>query len=136
MRRAQFGKSVHGRVFPVLAACFATAGLAPLAWGATTPPRPGSPGRQSASGTKATVACQKPRDHKIRCMMTIKGGATINGAISMRITRGSLVVAVGQGRVGRGKATLTMRVLHQMTSGKYNVAMTVTIKTSTVMGLR
>jgi hypothetical protein len=44
--------------------------------------------------------------------------------------------AVGQGRVVRGKATLTRRVLHQMTSGKYNVTMTVAIKTSTVMGLR
>jgi len=128
-------KPAHSRVLPALATCFAMAVLAPPAWGATTPPRV-SPGSQGPSGTKATVACQKPRNHKIRCTMAIKRGASINGTVSMRITRGSLVVAVGHGRIAHGKATLTMRVFHRMTPGKYNVAMTVKIKTTTVMRLR
>ena len=129
-------KSAHSRVFRALAACLATAALALPAWGATASPRPGSSGSQSPSATKTTVACQKPRDHKIRCTMTIKGGARIDGTVSMRITRGRLVVAVGQGRIAHDKATLTMRVFHRMTRGKYSVAMTIRIKTKTAMHLR
>jgi hypothetical protein len=45
----------------------------------------------------------------------------------MRITRGELVVALGHGRVTLGEATLTMRVLHQMTPGLYTVAMVLTL---------
>jgi hypothetical protein len=50
----------------------------------------------------------------------------------MRIMRGKLVVALGHGRVTRGKATLTMRVLHQMTPGQYTVAMVVTLNATQV----
>jgi hypothetical protein len=51
----------------------------------------------------------------------------------MRITRGKLVVAVGHGRVTRGEATLTMRVLHRMTPGQYTVAMVVTLNATQVV---
>jgi len=51
----------------------------------------------------------------------------------MRITRGKLVEALGHGRVTRGEATLTMRVLHQMTPGQYTVAMVLTLKAKQVV---
>jgi hypothetical protein len=51
----------------------------------------------------------------------------------MRITRGKLVVALGHGRVTRGEATLTMRVLHQMTPGQYTVAMVLTLNATRVV---
>jgi hypothetical protein len=54
----------------------------------------------------------------------------------MRITRGKLVVALGHGRVTRGKATLTMRVLHRMMPGQYTVAMVVTLNARKVLRLR
>jgi hypothetical protein len=85
-----------------------------------------SPGSQSPSKTTATVACKRLRHNQIRCTMTIKGGAGISGTVAMRITRGKLVVALGHGRLRRGTATLTMRVLRRMTPGLYTVTMVVT----------
>jgi hypothetical protein len=68
--------------------------------------------------------------------MTLKGGAGISGTVKMRISRGKLLVAVGHGRVTRGKAILTMRVLHRMTSGRYAVSMVVTLKSRRTLRLR
>ena len=53
----------------------------------------------------------------------------------MRITRRKLVVAIGHGRVTRGEATLTMRVLHQMTPGQYTVAMVLTLNSTQVVSI-
>jgi hypothetical protein len=68
--------------------------------------------------------------------MTIKGGAGISGAVTMRLARGTLLVALGHGRVKRGKATLTMRVLHRMTPGRYTVKMVLTVDVTRVLQLR
>jgi len=68
--------------------------------------------------------------------MTMKGGAGISGTVSRRITRGTLPVALGRGRVTGGKATLTMHVLHRMTPGRYTVAMVVAVNTTTVLSLK
>jgi hypothetical protein len=59
--------------------------------------------------------------------MTVKEGSGLSGTVRMRITRRKLVVALGYGRVMSGQATLTMRVLHQMTPGQYTVAMALTL---------
>ena len=54
----------------------------------------------------------------------------------MRITRGKLVVALGNGRLRDGEATLTMRVRHRMTPGsRYTVAMVVTLNATMVLRL-
>lgn len=68
-------------------------------------------------------------------MMAIRGGTGISGTVRMRITRGKLLVAVGQGRVTRGQATLTMRLLHRMTPGRYTVSMVMTITAKRVLRL-
>jgi hypothetical protein len=65
--------------------------------------------------------------------MTIKGGSGLSGTVTMRITRGKLVVALGQGRVTRGTATLTMRLLQRMTPGQYTVSMVVTLNATQVL---
>jgi hypothetical protein len=67
--------------------------------------------------------------------MTLQGGAGLGGSVTMRITRGELVFALGHGQVTRGVATLTMRVLHRMTSGEYSVAMVVTLNARKVLRL-
>ena len=68
--------------------------------------------------------------------MTIKGGAGISGTVTMRVTRGNMLIALGHGSVTGGRATLIMRVLHRMTPGQYTVAMVVTVNTTTVLQLR
>ena len=97
---------------------------------------PGSAGSGSRSGTNASVACKRPHADRIRCTMTIRGGAGISGTVRMRLARGNLLVALGQGRVTRGKATLAMRVLHPMTPGRYTVKMVLTVDVTRVLGLR
>jgi hypothetical protein len=87
------------------------------------------------SNTKANVACKRLSQNWIRCTMTLKGGATISGTVTMKIRRGRLVVALGQGRITRGTATLTMRVLHQMTPGLYTVTMVITLHAQMVLRL-
>ena len=87
------------------------------------------------SGAQATVACKRLHPTHIRCTMTINGGAGMSGRVRMRITRGDVVVALGNGRIRRGTATLTMRVLHRMTPGRYTVAMVVTLNATTVVRL-
>jgi len=67
--------------------------------------------------------------------MTINGAAGMSGRVRMRITRGKVVVALGTGRLRRGTATLTMRVLHRMTPGGYTVGMVVTLNATTVLRL-
>lgn len=78
------------------------------------------------SKTTAKVACKRLPDSKMRCTMTIKGGAGISGSVAMRIKRGKVVVAVRHGRLRHGKATLTMRVLRPITRGRYTVTMVIT----------
>jgi hypothetical protein len=89
-----------------------------------------------ASGTKMNAACKRLHSNHLRCTMSIKGGARINGTVTMRITRGTLLVASGRGRLSGGKATLTMRVLHRMTAGSYTVSMVVTIGATMVVRIR
>jgi hypothetical protein len=127
----------RSRALPL--ACLAIAALAQPALAQPSQgsqPKRGSPASQSQGNTKANVACTRLHPNHIRCTMTIKGGAGISGTVRMRITRGKLVVALGQGRLTRGKATLTMRVLHRMTPGRYTVAMVVTLNATMVLRLR
>lgn len=111
---------------PMAFACLAVAAFAPSAAGAAMQPG-GATGSQPASKTKAAVACKRPSRKRMRCTMTIKGGAGISGSVAMRITTGKLVVARGHGRLTRGKATLTMRIVRRIKPGRrYTVSMVVT----------
>jgi hypothetical protein len=125
---------VH-RSFALLAvlACIAVAAFASPALGAAKPP-----GMKPPSKTTANVSCKKLSSKKMRCTMSLKGGAGISGKVTMRITRGKLLVAVGHGRLRNGKATLTMSVLRPITKGRYTVSMVITdatIKAKKVLNL-
>ena len=85
------------------------------------------------TGTNATVGCKRLHARHIRCTMTIQDGGGISGTVRMRVKRGTLVVAHGEGRVRRGTATLVMRVVHRMTPGPYRVAMVLTITANRVV---
>lgn len=67
--------------------------------------------------------------------MTIKGGASISGTVTMRVTHGKLLVAVGHGRIRRGTATLTMRLRRRMAPGRCTVTMVVTLNATTMLRL-
>jgi hypothetical protein len=67
--------------------------------------------------------------------MTLIGRGGLSGTVTMRVTRGKLVFAFGHGRVKRGMATLTMRVLHRMPSGEYTVAMVIVLNARNVLHL-
>ena len=99
-------------------------------------PSPGPAGSGSPSGTNASVACKRLQADQVRCTMTVKGGPGISGTVRMRLARGKLLVALGSGRVTRGKATLTMRLLHPMTPGRYTVKMVLTVNVTRVLRLR
>ena len=114
-------------MLPIVIACFGIAVLAPPALAQQGPSHP---------ATKAKVACKKLHAKHLRCTMTIKRGAGINGTVKMFVRRGKLLVARGHGRVKRGKATLTMRLLHRMPPGRYNVTMVVTLHSKKVLRLR
>ena len=118
----------RGRALPAAVACLTIGALAGIASANAA-----SAIGQSPSGTNATVSCTRLDPGHVRCVMTVKGGSGLSGTVRMRITRGKLVVAIGHGRVTRGEATLTMRVLHQMTPGQYTVAMIVTLNTTQVV---
>jgi hypothetical protein len=100
------------------------------------PASAGAVGSVSPSGTKAAVSCKKVGRNQVRCTMSIKGGAGISGTLTMRLTRGKLLVADGRGRVTRGNATLTMRLLRAMTPGRYTVTMTITVNSTMVVTVR
>jgi len=120
------------RALPAAVVCFALAALTPSASGKTMAHPKGG---KTPSKTNATVACKPPSNGEIRCTMTLKQGAGISGKVTMRITRGKLLVATGNGTITQGKATLTMRVLHKMTRGSYTVSMVVTLNATKVLRL-
>lgn len=117
-------------VFLALVACTLPAVLAQAAFGQSSF-RPRNNG-----ATAAKVACTPPRDSQIHCTMTIKGGAGVNGTVSMRIMRGTRVMARGKGKLTRGRASLTMRVLRRMRPARYTISMVVTVTAKMVIQLR
>ncbi len=121
----------RGRALPAAVACLTIGALAGPVSATAAPPV-----SQRPSGTNATVSCTRLNPGQIRCLMTIKGGAGLSGTVTMRVTRGKLLVAFGHGHVTRGKAILRMRVLHRMTPAQYTVAMVVTLNASKVLSLR
>jgi hypothetical protein len=117
------GHLVRNRVLLVSLVCLAAAVFAQPAWSAA---QAVAPPNLTASQTKTAVACKKLSQKRVRCTMALKGGAAISGTVSMRIKRGTVVVARGHGQLKRGKATLTMHVLAPMTAGSYTVTMVIT----------
>ncbi|HUE25789.1 MAG TPA: hypothetical protein VMP89_03375 [Solirubrobacteraceae bacterium] len=62
------------------------------------------------------------RHNLVRCAVTF-ANTRASGTVRVRITRGGHVVALGQGKVGRGKATVTMRELRRVSKGAWRVTL-------------
>jgi hypothetical protein len=125
------GHLFGSRAVGVVAACLAVGALAGPELAGAAPPV-----AQRPSGANAAVSCKRLHHGHLRCSMTIKDGGGLSGTVTMRITRGKLVVAVGRGRIANGTAALTMRVLHRMTPGRYTVAMVLTLNARKEVSLR
>jgi hypothetical protein len=70
-------------------------------------------------GPRAKVACSVVAGPSIRCSVSFPGGHQIHGTLRIRLTRGGSVVALGHGRVRRGRATVTMRELRPAGAGSW-----------------
>ena len=126
--------TARGRPFLVAVVCLAVTSLAQPALGKAPTPK-GSTGGQIQPKTNATVACTRIGTGHVRCTMRIKGGSGISGTVTMRLTHGKTLVALGTGQIKRGKATLTMHLLRKMTPGSYTVSMVITLKATRVLRL-
>ncbi len=76
-------------------------------------------------GPRARVACGLTGGSPaaVRCGVTYGNGKRIKGTLQLRLTRGRTVVALGHGRVTKGKAAITARELSQLGSGPWLVTL-------------
>jgi len=80
------------------------------------------PGR-IGPGPKAKVTCRLVGGPGIRCAVRFPSGAQTKGTLGIRVTRGASVVGLGHGRVRKGKATITMHELQQVSTGAWRATL-------------
>jgi hypothetical protein len=71
---------------------------------------------ERAPKAKVTCAYTSTRDRDIRCGVSFPG-QRFKGTVRLRLTRGGVVVGLGHAAVRRGRATVTLKVLRQVSSG-------------------
>src|SRR4029077_14184907 len=62
------------------------------------------------------------RHNLVRCAITF-ANTRASGTVRVRITRGGHVVALGHGKVSKGKATVRMRELRRVSKGPWRVTL-------------
>ena len=67
------------------------------------------------------MTCKLLKHNKIQCTVTFPKAQDRKGTLRVSISRGGHLVALGNGRVSHGRATLTMRELHARTHGAWDV---------------
>ena len=72
------------------------------------------------------MTCKLQRHNKITCKVTFPKAKKTNGKLQMAIARGKHVAALGNARVKRGTATLTLREIHRVTRGSWTVTTVLT----------
>jgi hypothetical protein len=80
---------------------------------------------QRSSGPKAKVTC-RPAGAKRRlvaCNVRFPELPSPHGTVRVRITRGGVIVALGHGRVRKGRARVTMRRLNAVSRGAWRVTL-------------
>ncbi len=82
-----------------------------------------APGRVEP-GPRTNVTCKYvgSAHSQLGCKVTFPGEQP-RGKLRIRVTRGGLVVAIGQGVVRKGRARITMAVIQQPTSGRWHAVM-------------
>jgi len=81
-----------------------------------------APGR-IGRGPKAKVSCTQLAGSQLRCAVSFPKNRTVKGTLRIRVTRGATVVALGHGRARKGRATITMGVLRQVSSGPWRATL-------------
>jgi len=77
---------------------------------------------RGAASADARISCSPAGGARLRCRLRLTGPfAKVSGRVHVRLARGGRVVALGQGRVRRGRAVLTLRRLRQATAGGWRV---------------
>lgn len=80
---------------------------------------------QLSSGPKANAACRLVGrlHHEIRCTVGFPQLPAPTGTVGIRVTRAGNVIALGHGRLRKGKATITMRMLRQVSTGAWRITL-------------
>jgi hypothetical protein len=77
---------------------------------------------RTGPGPRTNVSCRHAGS-QIRCNVTFPGNRQLKGKVSLRLTRGGTVVALGHASVKRGRAGLSMRVLRSVSSGPWQATL-------------
>jgi hypothetical protein len=80
---------------------------------------------QLSSGPKATATCKLVGrlHHELRCTVGFPQLPPPTGTVRIRVARAGNVVALGHGRLRKGKATITMRELRQVSKGAWRITL-------------
>jgi hypothetical protein len=70
-------------------------------------------------GPRSRVACRFARGSAIRCTVSFPGIQQIRGSVRIRLARGGVLVAVGQGRIRGGRAAIRMPTLATAGGGRW-----------------
>jgi hypothetical protein len=81
----------------------------------------GPQGPQGPPGPKPKVTCKLLKHNKIQCTVTFPKSHSKKGTLRVSISRGGHLVALGNGRVVHGRATLMMRELRTRTHGAWDI---------------
>ena len=73
---------------------------------------------RTGPGPRTNVGCRHAGG-QIHCNVTFPGNRQLKGKVNLRLTRGGTVVALGHASVKRGRASLGMRVLRNLSSGAW-----------------
>ena len=69
------------------------------------------------------MTCKLLKHNKIQCTVTFPKSRSKKGTLRVSVSRGGHLVALGNGRVVRGRATVTMRELRTRTHGAWNITL-------------
>jgi hypothetical protein len=78
---------------------------------------------RAGSGPKANVAVRFAGASGIAGTVTFPGERQLGGSVSIRLSRGDSIVALGHAHVRKGRATLTMRALRSVASGRWRATL-------------
>ena len=81
----------------------------------------GPQGPRGPAGPKPKVTCKLLKHNKIQCTVTFPKSHSKKGTLRVSVSRGGHLVALGNGRVVHGRATLTMRELRVRTHGAWDI---------------
>jgi hypothetical protein len=80
---------------------------------------------RTGAAPRSKVSCRHAGP-RIRCSVTFPRNRKLHGKLKLRLARGGTVVALGHGTVRRGRATVSMRVLKDVSRGSWKLTFVLT----------